>query len=206
MTRADFDARSAASTKTPISLQIPLTEDAVRALHVGDLVALTGRLVTGRDAVHRHLYDGAVPPCDLTNTAIYQCGPVTVQKDGQWRVMAAGPTTSIREEPYMADIIARHKIRAVIGKGGMGPRTLAACSANGCVYLHAVGGAAQILAATVERVVGVHWEDKFGLVEAIWELEVRDFPALVTMDANGQSLHERIEVASSSVLESLISA
>lgn len=206
MTEVDSGTRSAASAPSPIALQLPLTENAVRALSVGDLVTLTGRMVTGRDAVHHHLYTGAIPPCDLTNTAIYHCGPVTVQKGGEWQIMAAGPTTSIREEPYMADVIARHKIRAIVGKGGMGPQTLAACRTHGCVYLHAVGGAAQVLAATVERVIGVHWEDRFGLPEAIWELEVRDFPALVTMDTNGQSLHEEVRVASRSILESLISA
>ncbi|MBT3376144.1 MAG: hypothetical protein HN742_07315 [Lentisphaerae bacterium] len=205
MTDTEANDGAPQPVRTPIALQLPLSEEAVRGLSVGDLVSLTGRLVTGRDAVHHHLFGGARPPCDLTGTAVYHCGPVTVMEDGGWHVMAAGPTTSIREEPYMAGIIARFALRAVIGKGGMGPQTLAACGAHGCVYLHAVGGAAQILAQAIERVIAVHWEETFGLPEAIWELEVKDFPALVTMDTHGQSLHEDVGTASQAAFDRLTS-
>jgi fumarate hydratase class I len=116
--------------------------------------------------------------------------------DGAWRVVAAGPTTSAREEPYQADLIAKFGLRGVIGKGGMGERTLAACAAHGCVYLHAVGGAAQVLAECVKRVRAVHFLEQFGAPEAVWEFEVDRFPAVVTMDAHGHSLHRDIEAAS----------
>ena len=105
---------------------------------------------------------------------------------------AAGPTTSIREEPYQAQIIRDFGIRGVIGKGGMGDRTFAACKEYGCVYLHAVGGAAQVLADCIKQVRSVHMMEKFGAPEAIWEFEVEDFPAVVTIDAHGNSLHKEV--------------
>lgn len=170
----------------------PFTVGKVRELKVGDRVSLFGRIVTGRDRLHQYLFKGGRSPVLLRSGAIYHCGPVVVREKGGWSVRAAGPTTSIREEPYMPEIIQRHKISVIIGKGGMGERTLAACARHGCVYLHAVGGAAQVLADKVERVVGVHFLNEFGSVEAMWELVVRDFPAIVTMDAHGNSLHERV--------------
>ena len=111
-------------TGREVALRTPLTEEQVRSLKVGDVVLLSGRAYTGRDAVHHHLMSHE-PPVDLRGGVIYHCGPV-VAKDGDgWRVTAAGPTTSIREEPYQADIIKRYGVRAVIGKGGMGAKTLA---------------------------------------------------------------------------------
>jgi fumarate hydratase class I len=175
-----------------IPLDGPFTEEKIRALKVGDEVALTSVLFTGRDAVHRYLHEGgALPPeIQLRGGIIYHCGPV-VLPDGQggWKVTAAGPTTSIREEPYQGHIIRTFGIRGVIGKGGMGERTLAACKECGCVYLHAVGGAAQVLAECIQSVRNVYFLKEFGSPEAIWELEVKDFPAVVTMDAHGRSLH-----------------
>ncbi|NGO38833.1 hypothetical protein G4L39_05415 [Limisphaera ngatamarikiensis] len=178
-----------------ITLQTPLTEEQVRALHVGDEVSLSGIVYTGRDAVHKYLYEGGALPegVDLRGAVLYHCGPVMLREpDGSWRCAAAGPTTSSREEPYQAEIIRKFGIRAVIGKGGMGARTLAACKEFGAVYLHAVGGAAQVLAERVRRVREVHFLDQFGAPEAIWVLEVENFPAVVTMDAHGRSLHDEI--------------
>jgi fumarate hydratase class I len=178
-----------------ITLQTPLTEEQVRALHVGDEVSLSGIVYTGRDAVHKYLYEGGALPegVDLRGAVLYHCGPVMLREpDGSWRCAAAGPTTSSREEPYQAEIIRKFGIRAVIGKGGMGARTLAACKEFGAVYLHAVGGAAQVLAERVRRVRDVHFLDQFGAPEAIWVLEVENFPAVVTMDAHGRSLHDEI--------------
>jgi fumarate hydratase subunit beta len=184
-------------------LQAPFTEDKIRALKVGDEVHLTGMVFTGRDAVHKYLHEGGKLPAgvDLRDGILYHCGPV-VMKDaaGEWQVTAAGPTTSIREEPYQAQIIRDFGVRGVIGKGGMGEKTLAACREHGCVYLHAIGGAAQVLAECVKRVRGVYLKDEFGSPEAIWALEVENFPVVVTMDSHGSSLHREIQAASEAAL------
>jgi len=186
-------------TGREISLRAPLSEADVRALQVGDVVLISGRMFTGRDAVHSHLMKHE-PPVDLRGSVLYHCGPVVVKEGDQndndpWRVTAAGPTTSIREEPYQGDIIGRYGVRAVIGKGGMGARTLAALAEHGAVYLNAVGGAAQFYARTIESVDGVSLLE-FGTPEAMWHLTVKDFPAIVTMDAHGNSLHKDIELES----------
>ncbi|MDP2990853.1 MAG: FumA C-terminus/TtdB family hydratase beta subunit [Kiritimatiellota bacterium] len=174
------------------TLTYPFTRASIRRLKVGERMLLSGRIYTGRDRLHKFLAEGACSPVFLKNGAIYHCGPVVIREKGQWRVRAAGPTTSIREEPYMAAIIKQYGLTVIIGKGGMGEGTRQACRRYGCVYLHAVGGAAQVLADTVKNVSGVHFRDTFGPTEALWELEVSDFPCLVTIDAHGHSLHEVI--------------
>ena len=184
-------------------LEAPFTEEKIRALKVGDIVEISGLIYTGRDAVHKHLHDGNNPPVDLTDSILYHCGPVVVREGDTWLVKAAGPTTSAREEPYQGDLIARFGIRGVIGKGGMGPKTLAACEQYGCTYLHAVGGAAQVLAERVTRVRGVHWLEKFGSPEAIWEFEVDAFPVVVTMDSHGNSLHRDLMEQSTETLQAI---
>jgi len=185
-----------------IALQAPFTEDKIRALKVGDEVEITGVLFTGRDAVHKYLHDGGKLPkeVNLLNGIIYHCGPVVLKQQDEWKVVAAGPTTSIREEPYQGQIIAEQGLRGVIGKGGMGERTLAACKEHGCVYLHAIGGAAQVLAERITRVRNVYLLEEFGSPEAIWELEIERFPAVVTMDSHGNSLHRDVLAASSAEL------
>jgi fumarate hydratase class I len=186
-----------------IPLTYPFTEQQVRTLKVGDEVAITGVLFTGRDAVHKYLHEGGKLPqgLSLRDSIIYHCGPVVLKDEtGQWKVVAAGPTTSIREEPYQWQIIRDFGIRGVIGKGGMGERTLNACREYGCVYLHAVGGAAQVLAENIVRVRQVYFLEQFGSPEAMWEVEVRDFPAVVTMDAHGNSLHKQVYEASKAEL------
>jgi tartrate/fumarate subfamily iron-sulfur-dependent hydro-lyase beta chain len=177
------------------SLQWPFTEEKIRAFKVGDAVEITGLVFTGRDAVHKYLHEGGeMPPgVDLRGGIIYHCGPVVLRDEkGDWKVTAAGPTTSTREEPYQGEIIRRFGLRGVIGKGGMGARTLAACKEAGCVYFHAVGGAAQVLAECVKKVRNVYFMEQFGSPEAVWELEIENFPAVVTMDANGNSLHDQV--------------
>jgi fumarate hydratase class I len=188
-------------TGREVVLQTPFSEEQIRSLKVGDVVLISGRMFTGRDAVHAHLMKHD-PPVDLRGAVLYHCGPVVAKDGGGWRVTAAGPTTSIREEPYQADIIGRYGVRAVIGKGGMGAKTLAALERHGAVYLNAIGGAAQFYARTVERVEGVSLME-FGTPEAMWHLAVKDFPAIVTMDAHGNSLHNEIEEESGAVLEQL---
>jgi tartrate/fumarate subfamily iron-sulfur-dependent hydro-lyase beta chain len=174
-----------------IQLIAPYTEEDIRALKMGDMVHITGVVYTGRDAVHKYLHEGGVPPVSLENQMIYHCGPVVIKEKRKWVVKAAGPTTSIREEPYQAHLIEKYRLRAVIGKGGMGPKTLEACARFGCVYLHAVGGAAQVLADCVTDVLGVYLE-QFGSPEAIWAFRVKEFPAVVTMDSHGNSLHAAV--------------
>lgn len=188
-------------TGREIVLQAPVSEAAVRALKVGDVVLIKGDMYTGRDAVHAYLMKNP-PPVDLHGAVLYHCGPVMLKDDGGWRVKAAGPTTSIREEPYQADVIGRYGVRVVIGKGGMGAKTLAALKEHGAVYLNGIGGAAQYYARTVQSVPDVNLLD-FGIPEAMWHLRVENFPAIVTMDAHGNSLHAEIEKASAEELGKL---
>ena len=191
-------------TGREIRLEPPLTEDQVRALKVGDVVLINGPVVTGRDALHHYLLHHDAP-CDLRGAILYHCGPV-MMKEGtppniRWRTTAAGPTTSIREEPYEADIIKRYGIRGVMGKGGMGKRTLAALQEFGAVYLHAIGGAAQYYARCLPKVLGVDLLDELGAPEAMWHFEARDFIAIVTMDSHGNSLHEEVAAVTGQELE-----
>src|ERR1039457_3415882 len=185
-------ARMAKAAGFPLSgrevvLTAPLSEEQVRALKVGDVVLISGEMYTGRDNVHAYLMKHD-PPVDLRGAVLYHCGPVMLKEGEEWKVKAAGPTTSSREEPYQAAGIERYGVRAVIGKGGMGAKTLAALEKCGAVYLNAIGGAAQYYARTVEKVLGVELME-FGIPEAMWHLRVRDFAAIVTMDAHGNSLH-----------------
>jgi fumarate hydratase, class I len=188
-------------TGREVPLEAPISEEQIRALKVGDVVLVSGRVYTGRDAVHAHLMKHE-PPVDLRGAVLYHCGPVGVKEGHGWRITAAGPTTSIREEPYQADILRRYGVRVVIGKGGMGARTLEGLKETGAVYLNAIGGAAQFYARCIERVDGVSLTE-FGTPEAMWHLQVRDFPAIVTMDAHGNSLHKEIEAESGRVLATL---
>jgi len=186
-----------------IRLSTPLPETAVRDLKVGDEVTITGTLFTGRDAVHKYLHEGGQLPPEvvLQGGIIYHCGPVIIKDEqGNWKCTAAGPTTSIREEPYQWQIIRDFGLRGIIGKGGMGDKTVAACKEYGCVYLHAVGGAAQVLAECVKSVPNVYFMERFGAPEAIWEFQVAGFPAIVTIDARGNSLHKEIFAASQAEL------
>jgi fumarate hydratase class I len=188
-------------TGREVVLRAPLSEEQVRSLKVGDVVIVSGEIFTGRDAVHAHLMKNP-PPVDLRGSVLYHCGPVMLKQGEAWSVTAAGPTTSSREEPYQADIIHNYGVRAVIGKGGMGAKTLAAMKECGAVYLNAIGGAAQYYARRIESVRAVHLLE-FGIPEAMWHLNVRDFVAIVTMDAHGNSLHAGIERASGERLEEL---
>ncbi len=188
-------------TGREVALRAPISDADVRSLNVGDVVLVSGRLFTGRDAVHAYLMKHA-PPVTLAGAVLYHCGPVVVKEGDHWRVTAAGPTTSIREEPYQGEIIRRYGVRAVIGKGGMGARTLAALKEHGAVYLNAIGGAAQFYARAITGVDGVSLLD-FGTPEAMWHLTVQDFPAIVTMDAHGHSLHKDIETESGAHLEAM---
>jgi fumarate hydratase class I len=188
-------------TGREVVLTPPLTEAQMRSLKVGDVALITGEMYTGRDNVHAYLMKNP-PPVDLHGAALYHCGPVMLQQDGKWMVKAAGPTTSIREEPYQAHVIREYGVRAVIGKGGMGAKTLAALKECGAVYLNGIGGAAQYYARTVEAVLDVNLME-FGIPEAMWHIRVRNFAAIVTMDAHGNSLHADVEKATGEKLADL---
>jgi len=201
-------------------LTIPISAADIRELHTGDTVALTGILATGRDAVHKWMIDTFIrktrePQGDdlevyqkikpiFKESVIYHCGPVVAGLDsGDYKFVAAGPTTSIREEPYQSEVMHHFDMRGVIGKGGMGTKTLQACQDVPGVYFHAIGGAATLIAESVEEVVGVYKLD-FGVPEAIWVLNVKKFPVVVTMDSHGKSIHAEVEEKSQKKLKELI--
>ncbi|MFP7359671.1 fumarate hydratase [Kurthia gibsonii] len=196
--KISFEEEAKAETKQQgevVKLTAPITEEKIRSLKVGDVVQISGRMYTGRDAIHHHLMSHDAP-VDLDGQIIYHCGPVMAKdEDGNWTVKAAGPTTSIREEPYQGDIMKKFGIRAVMGKGGMGPKTLAALKEHGGVYLNAIGGAAQYYADCIKSVDGVDLLE-FGIPEAMWHLGVEDFTAVVTMDSHGNSLHADVQKSS----------
>jgi len=205
----------------PIALKTPVSDEDIRLLKVGDSVTLSGVMVTGRDAAHKWLNDNFVHPKGSVKTEdqaiyealkpildggiIYHCGPVVSGlQTREYKFVAAGPTTSIREEPYQGDIMRHFNMRGVVGKGGMGSKTLQACQDVPEVYFHAIGGAASLIAKSVKEVLGVY-KLEFGVPEAIWVIRVEDFPVAVTMDAYGSSLHESVRNSSKTVLEKLIS-
>lgn len=205
---------------TAIDLTIPISEETIRALRAGDEVWLSGVIVTGRDAAHEYMIDTLIRPATvpegerqlcqelrrlLNGGVIYHCGPVVRELDGgRWEFVAAGPTTSIREEMYEPDVIAYFGLRGVIGKGGMGAETLRACETHGAVYFHAVGGAASLIAEAIQEVLAVYKRDVFGTPEAFWVIRVERFPVVVTMDSHGRSLHDEVENASKRALDSLV--
>jgi len=191
-----------------INISLPMTKNDVLKLKVGDVVLINGRLVTGRDKLHKFLFNerpyGRRMPFNLEGTILYHCGPIIRETPDGFRLIAGGPTTSIRVEMYEHRIISEYGLRGVMGKGGMGRRTLKALKENGCVYFHTIGGAAVYLADRVKRVVDVWRLEEFGKTEAMWVFDVEDFPAIVTMDAHGRSIHEEIERKSGRKFRELI--
>lgn len=189
-----------------IELQLPVSEEKIRKLRVGDEVGIHGTMITARDAAHKYLIEESpdfIRPY-LENSLIYHCGPVVKQSNGKWSFVAAGPTTSIREEPYEATVIKNYQVRGVIGKGGMGEKTLTALNEYGAVYLHAIGGLATLLAESVREVKDVFMLEEFGVPEAMWVIEVKNFPAVVTMDSHQESLHSKIKADSREAANRLI--
>jgi fumarate hydratase class I len=201
-------------------INIPISDETIRELKVGEPVLLNGVMVTGRDAAHKWMIETFIkktrqPQGDdlqayddlkklLNGAVIYHCGPVVAGLEPkEYRFVAAGPTTSIREEPYQADVMKHFNIKGVIGKGGMGPKTLKGCQETPAVYFHAIGGAASFIAQSVKKVLGVY-KLEFGVPEALWVISVQDFPVVVTMDAHGQSQHAVVDEASKKVLDELL--
>ncbi len=190
-----------------IKINTPVDEEKIRSLKVGDEVLISGSIVTARDRAHKYMVEERPDDIrgDLENSIIYHCGPVMKKHDdGTWEVVAAGPTTSIREEIYQADVMEEYKVRGVIGKGGMGPKTLAGLAKTGAVYLHAIGGASQVLARTVVSVPRVYKLEEFGVPESFWVFTVKDFPAVVTMDSHGGSLHDKILATAEEEFRSIV--
>jgi fumarate hydratase class I len=201
-------------------LTIPIPDDDIRSLNIGDTVLLNGVVVTGRDAAHKFMVENYIcrPVSDdqrplhdelkelLAGGVIYHCGPVVKRHDdGRWSFVAAGPTTSIREEVYEPDVIAHFNLKGVIGKGGMGPNTLKACHDQPAVYMHAIGGAASLIAQSVKEIITVH-KMEFGVPEAMWVIRVEDFPVVVTMDSHNESIHDQVEARSQTIFDELIAA
>jgi len=201
-------------------ISMPISDEIIRSLKVGEPAALTGVMVTGRDTAHKWLIDTFIrktrPPQGddlqvyeelkklLNGSLIYHCGPVVSGLDTkEYKFVAAGPTTSIREEPYQAEVMKHFNLKGVIGKGGMGAKTLKGCQETPGVYFHAIGGAASYIAQSVKKVLGVY-KLEFGVPEAMWVIEVKDFPVVVTMDAHGGSQHAEIDKSSKEVLERLL--
>ena len=195
------------------TLTYPFSEKSVRSLKAGDAVSITGRIYTGRDKFHKYFADGGKLPVDFHDGALYHCGPVVVESQTSkpqnlktsktYTVVAAGPTTSVRENPYEPDFIEKSGVRLIIGKGGMDAKTLAAMKKHGCVYIQAVGGGGAIYADAVKRVAGVSLLDEFGAAEAVWHLDVVDFRGVVAMDAHGRSLFDTVRQSSEKALRSL---
>ncbi len=202
------------------NLSIPISDENILQLKVGDSVSLSGVMITGRDTVHKWMIETFIKETRqmegddlqvyqaikrlLNGGALYHCGPIVAGLEtGDYRFVAAGPTTSIREEPYQGDIMRHFNLKAVIGKGGMGPKTLTACHEVPGVYLHAIGGAASLIAQSVQRVIDVHKLD-FGVPEAMWVIEIKDLPLVVTMDAHNNSIHAEVETRSMVELEKLL--
>ncbi len=189
-------------------IKLPVSEKEIRELHVGDVVAITGVMMTARDAAHKYMIEEEAPEVAdvLKEGMIYHCGPVVKKEGDTYSFVAAGPTTSIREEPYQGPVMKKYMVRGVIGKGGMEEKTLAACKELGAVYLSAVGGLATILARSVKKVRTVYKLEEFGVPEAMWVIEVERFPAVVTMDSHGRSIHDEVLAASRKEYQRLLEA
>ena len=206
--QADEIKRMAKGSGIPLTgrevvLQAPVSEEEVRKLRVGDVVIVNGQMHTGRDAFHHYVMHHDLPEgLETEGGIIYHCGPVVMKNEaGEYVITSAGPTTSIREEPYQADVIRKLGLRVVVGKGGMGPKTLQGMKEFGAVYLNAIGGAAVYYARCIKKVTGVHFLEEMGVPEAMWHLQVESFPAIVTMDAHGNSLHQQVEEESFDILK-----
>ena len=181
---------------TVYNLRTPVSEDEVKQLRLKDIVYLSGTIITARDSAHKRALNlhkkGKQLPINIEGLAVFHCGPVVKQKNGKWIVVAAGPTTSTRLELFEAQFIKNFKVRVVIGKGGMGKKTVDAMKQYGAFYGAFTGGAAVLAAKAIKQVKGVEWRD-LGMPEAMWILEVEDFgPLTVAIDAHGNNLFQTI--------------
>ncbi len=183
---------------TEYHLTTPISEEDARKLKVGDIVYVTGEHVyTARDEAHERaleMYEkGEKPPVDFEGSVVYHVGPVAWQKDGKWEIVSAGPTTSIRMELFEDAFLRKYKARIIIGKGGMGAKTLDALKEVGAVYCSFTGGCGALAAKGLKEVRAYLWDD-LGMPEALWVITAEEFgPLLVTMDSHGKSIHDDMD-------------
>jgi len=174
-------------------LKTPISEEDVRRLRVGDIVYVSGKIFTARDAAHKKMIEiiksGGEIPFETKGLLVYHVGPVVRKLDKGWKIIAAGPTTSARMEALEADFIRIFGVRGIIGKGGMFERTTKACMEFGAFYGAFVGGCAILAANSIEEVEAVYWLDELGVPEAVWLLRVNKFgPLTVAIDSHGNNL------------------
>ena len=178
-------------------LETPIGEEETRKLRVGDVFYITGTIITARDEAHLKALElhekGEKTPIDFKGKGIFHCGPIMRKVDGEWTVVAAGPTTSARMENFQDGFIKAFKPSTIIGKGGMGDRTSEACQKYGCIYGAFTGGAALLAAQGIKRVKDVFWLDELGMPECLWVYEVENFgPMIVTIDTHGGNLTKQV--------------
>lgn len=179
-------------------LSTPIPEEEIRRLRVGDILYIDGTIVTARDEAHKRALElherGEKPPIDFRGLAIFHCGPIVKREGDRWRVVAAGPTTSMRMEIFEDRFIEVYRPAVIIGKGGMGERTSKACQRYGCVYAAFTGGAALLAAERIKAVRDVYWLEELGMPECLWVFEVENFgPLIVTIDTHGGNLTEDVK-------------
>ncbi|MCK4527189.1 fumarate hydratase C-terminal domain-containing protein [candidate division WOR-3 bacterium] len=180
-----------------IKLNTPFDKKDIQNLKVGDTVYISGKMFTARDECHLKMLElhkeGKDIPFKPEDMALFHCGPVVQKKNDEWRIVSAGPTTSIRMEIFEDEFLKTFKCRMIIGKGGMADRTLKALEEVGAVYVHYTGGAGALAAMAIKKVEDVYWLDELGIPEAAWILDVCEFgPLTVTIDAHGNSLYNEL--------------
>ncbi|TET72149.1 fumarate hydratase [Candidatus Bathyarchaeota archaeon] len=179
-------------------LKTPVPEAEIRKLRMGDQVYVTGTVITARDEAHLKALElrekGEEPPVEFEGVGIFHCGPIMRKENGEWIVVAAGPTTSARMEIFQDDFIETFRPAIIIGKGGMGDRTSKACQEYGCVYGAFTGGAALLAARGIKNVRDVFWLDELGMPECLWVYDVEDFgPMIVTIDTHGNNMTKNVK-------------
>lgn len=193
-------------------LTTPVPQGEIRLLKTGDVVYLNGTIITARDEAHLKALDlddkSEKLPVDFNGVGIFHCGPIMKRVDGEWKVVAAGPTTSARMEIFQDKFIERFRPAIIIGKGGMGEKTAKACEKYGCVYGAFTGGAALLAAKGIKRVNDVFWLEELGMPECLWVFDVQDFgPMIVTIDTHGNNMTDdlikQIQLNKKEILESL---
>lgn len=171
-------------------LTTPIKDEDLADLKAGDVVYLTGRLVTCRDVAHRRLIEqGRALPVNLEGGAIFHAGPIVRKKeDGKFEMVSIGPTTSMRMEKFEREFIKQTGVKLIIGKGGMGPETAAGCQEGPAVHAIFPGGCAVLAATQVEEIEGYEWPD-LGMPETLWINRVREFgPLIISIDTKGNNL------------------
>lgn len=172
-------------------LTTPIQDEDIASLRAGDVVYLNGHIVTCRDVGHRRLIElGRELPVDLRALAIFHAGPIVARDGGGWKMISIGPTTSMRMERFEEEFLAATGVKLVVGKGGMGPKTAAACRKYKALHAVFPGGCAVLAATEVEEIERVEWED-LGMPEALWVCRVKEFgPLIISIDTEGNNLFE----------------